>query len=148
MVEFLDLPISPPLLDLSFDLVFLCLKTLLKFGLCRSDTGRLAVTLNNGRYLQKAPVELKPDEWYSVVCSVDLAERSIRVYVNGEAAPPIAIPKDFELSVVSSKFKQSDKVWSFVNYSNGEVFHGLVDELRIYNETLSSKAAAGLKLGS
>jgi len=117
------------------------------FGMLRSPSGNLTVTLNNGKFsheIKSAP--LAPGKWTVVVCGVDLTAGKIVVYLNGRKTAPISLPPGFKLEVADSPAKMSDKVWSFTNYSNGTTFHGLVDECIIYGEMLSDEKMAKIPL--
>lgn len=110
------------------------------FGLTRSTQGKLAVSLNNGefrKYVEGTNVE--QGKWAVVACSVNIPERKVIVAVNGKKFEAIDLAKDFELTVASSEKKETDKVWSFTNYSNATVFLGQVDELLIYGQALSAE---------
>lgn len=50
----------------------------------------------------------------------------------------INLPKDFDITAKQSG-NDEDKVWLFANYGNGNVFHGLVDELLIYSRALTAE---------
>src|SRR6185436_15380247 len=98
------------------------------FGLNRSTAGHLEVTFNNGesRHELKATT-LTAGEWFVVACAVDLMKRKVQVCLNGKSAGDVDLPADFALRVTSSEWKDVDRLWTFTNYSNGQVFHGLVD---------------------
>lgn len=110
------------------------------FGLRVSGDGNLEITLNNQRQafeLQEA--SLKERQWTTVVCSCNLHERRIRVTVDGGRIERIDLPEDFQFGVASSNASERDKRWTFTNYSNGTVFHGLVDELTVFGRDLSDQ---------
>lgn len=110
------------------------------FGLERSPGGNLVVTLNNRAFIKEVEgAVLEKGKWAVVACSVDVPGRKVIVAVNGKRDAVIDLPKDFEIAVVNSKAKDTDRVWSFTNYSNGNVFHGLVDELLIFGQALSAE---------
>ena len=54
--------------------------------------------------------------------------------------------KDFELLVVKSEYKDSDKELMFTNLSSSNVFHGLVDEFLVYSRALTATEMAKLPL--
>jgi hypothetical protein len=110
------------------------------FGVERSPAGNLLVMFNNGDYkreIKGAPLEI--GKWTVIACSVDVPRRRVVTCFNGRRVAEIDLPKDFELQVVKGQSGKEDydKVWSFTNYSNGKVFHGIVDELLIYDRALS-----------
>jgi hypothetical protein len=115
------------------------------FGLSRSRAGRLEITLNNAKWsreIETAPLD--EGKWTSVVCGADFVARRVVVYFNGTKAQEIRLPARFALEVTSSQEKENEKNWSFTNYGNGTVFHGLVDRLLISNHMLSPGELAGL----
>lgn len=115
------------------------------FGLERTDAEKLAVTLNNRRFSHEiATASLPANEWVLVACSVDLVGKMIRVYFNGAKAEEIPLPQDFKLEVIGSELEERDRIWSFANYGNANVFHGHVDELIIYPRALSDNQLATL----
>lgn len=117
------------------------------FGLERSAAGNLVVTLNNGRFRKEVEgAALKAGEWVVVACAVDVPGRAVTVAVNGKKVAVVDLPKDFAVEVAKSKARDADKVWSFTNYSNGNVFHGLVDELLIYGQALTADELAKVPL--
>jgi Concanavalin A-like lectin/glucanases superfamily len=110
------------------------------FGLERSRGGNLVVTLNNRDFHKEVDgAALEKGKWVVVACSVDVPARKAVAAVNGKKVAVIDLPKDFKVAVAESKEKDADKVWSFTNYSNGNVFHGLVDELLIYGRALTAE---------
>jgi hypothetical protein len=110
------------------------------FGMETTAGGNLTITFNNQSFsedIEKAVLE--EGKWATVACGVNVPGRKVVVYLNGKNVAKITLPKDFELSVVKSKEKVRDKAWSFTNYSNGNVFHGWVTELLLYDRVLSSE---------
>ncbi len=119
------------------------------FGLSRSQSGNLLVTLNNGEWtheIKEAPLEV--EKWTVVACSVDIPRRQLRVCLNARRVAEIELPQGFELAVDKSPQRDADKVWSFSNLSNGWVFHGLVDELVIYPNALSADDLETISFGT
>ena len=118
------------------------------FGLYRNNSGNLTLMLNGHRFERELPVALTTGQWYTIVCGVDLNAGTLRTHVNGKEVSTIKLPAGYKFRVATSRRKDSDKVWTFNNYANATVFHGLVDELVIYGELLPSDVAAALELGS
>ena len=109
------------------------------FGLHRVPDGDLTVTLNNQENSRKLDgVRIEPGEWTVVACAVDVAGKKIAVSVNGAKSVQFDLPADFKLAVVEADLEDQDKVWTFTDYSNGQVFQGLIDELVIYGKPLES----------
>jgi hypothetical protein len=107
------------------------------FGLHRSTAGNLTVTLNNQQLayeIEEAP--LVTGKWAVIACGVDLPSRKILVYFDGKKVAEKELPRGFQLEVANSSLKDGDKVWSFANYANAQAFHGLVEELIIYERLL------------
>jgi RNA polymerase sigma factor (sigma-70 family) len=108
------------------------------FGMERSPHGNLVVTLNNGRFIHEIKgAALEAGKWTVVACSVDVPGRKVIAYLNEKKVADVDLPKDFEIDVAKSEKKDSDKRWSFTNYSKAYMFHGLADELLIYGRSLS-----------
>ncbi|HUQ68662.1 MAG TPA: CAP domain-containing protein [Planctomycetaceae bacterium] len=110
------------------------------FTVERSQAGNLQITFNGRKFareLDKTPLEV--GKWTVVSCGVDLAAKRVTAYLDGKPAGDFSLPDDFRLEIVGSKQEAADKVWSFVNYSNTNLFHGLVDELIIHNRMLSAE---------
>jgi uncharacterized protein YkwD len=108
------------------------------FALERSQAGHLTVTLNNRGFRHELTnTKLEAGKWTVVSCGVDLAARKAVVLLDGAQVGEFSLPSDFRLEVIGSMYEQSDKLWTFVNYSNTNLFHGLVDELVIHNRMLS-----------
>jgi hypothetical protein len=82
---------------------------------------------------------LQPGHWTVVACGFDLATHKAVVYLNGRRIGQIDLPPDFKLEVVGSDQESSDKKWLFANYSNGNIFHGFVSDLIIYDKLLSAE---------
>jgi len=109
------------------------------FGMNRSQAGNLVITLNNQAFSHEIKdASLEAGKWTVVACAVDLSTRKVTAHVNGKIAAEIDLPSDFQLEVMNSTAKESDKAWTFSNYSNGSVFHGLVDRLLIYDRALGA----------
>jgi hypothetical protein len=117
------------------------------FGMSRSPTGNLTITLNNQDFSHEIKgAAIDPGKWTVVACGIDLGKRKIAVYLNGKRAADIDLPAEFKLRIIDANVKEQDKVWTFTSYSNGNVFHGLVDELIIYGEMLSPREFAAIPL--
>lgn len=108
------------------------------FGMHRAESGNLTITLNNqDQVYEVKDAPLVEGKWIAVACGVDLPARRIVAYIDGREAARFELSKDFALQVVGSDAERRDKVWSFADYSNGNVFHGFVDELIIHNRVLT-----------
>jgi hypothetical protein len=110
-----------------------------QFGMHRSQAGNLTVTLNN----QEISYEIKSatlvkGKWTVVACGFDLPSRKVIVYLEGKKVAEIDLPKDFRLQAVKLGVTKEAPVWSFADYGDGNAFHGLVEELIIYERLLSA----------
>jgi hypothetical protein len=115
------------------------------FGMNVSPAEKLTVTFNNQDFAcELNEATIKPRTWNVVVCGVDISKRKAVVYVNGTKASDIDFPKNFKLRGGGTDTKANE--WSFTNYSNGNTFHGLVDELVIYPKMLTAEEFAAVPL--
>ncbi|HVX11620.1 MAG TPA: redoxin family protein [Pirellulales bacterium] len=116
------------------------------FGMQRSAAGRLTITLNNQAFRHEvAKVVIAEGKWTGIACAVDLQQGNVLVYADGQQADEFTLPPDFKLAIIGNKrFEERDKVWTFSNYSNGNVFFGLVDELLVYGKPLSDDQLAAM----
>jgi TonB family protein len=100
--------------------------------------GVLELALNNGNYRHAFDgAALSSGAWHNVICSVDLPAGLIRTVLDGRALPDVQLPQGFRLEVVGSEYEGRDKRFTFANYSNGTLFQGYVNNLRIYGDSLS-----------
>jgi len=109
------------------------------FGLNRSATGFLTITLNNqifSRDFSNAPIN--ENQWNVVGCGIDFPAGKTVIYLNGNQVADFDLSKEFKLTVVNSARRDTDKVWTFTNYANGNVFHGFINELVLYDRLLSA----------
>lgn len=109
-------------------------------GLSRSNAGNLVVSFNNQRERHEIPgMMLEVDRWIVVACSVDPSRGQVLVSVDRKKPIAVELEKDFTFEVAKSSSRESDKNFGFTNYSNGQVFHGLIDEFLIYDRSLSAE---------
>ena len=105
----------------------------------RSAEGRLTIGLNNRDFEREAPgTRIATDRWYVVACGFDLPKHRLVSYLDGRKVLDIALPRNFQLRAITDRV-EGDKVWTFTNYASGNVFHGVVDELIVYNRMLTSE---------
>lgn len=110
------------------------------FGLSRSHAGNLVVTFNNQRERHVIPgTMLEADCWIVVACSVDPSRGQLLVSVDRKEPIAVKLGEDFGFVVAESDSRDRDKTLDFTNYSNGQVFHGLIDELLFYDQPLSAE---------
>ena len=108
------------------------------FGLSRTESGHLAIDLNNNtRLAELTEFPLPLNQWHDIVCAVDLDKGMIGVAVNNKPPRVIPLPAGFQLEVLSAKTAEREKQWTFSNYSNARTLLGLVDELTILDGVFS-----------
>jgi hypothetical protein len=135
----------------------------------QSNDGNLTVHLKSGdkRYrstvIKAGPIEA--GQWYDVVCCVRRREQEVRLYLNGKALKPEWIAevgsfraeapdigdRRFRLVPISrtanssragaTDISQSEKVWLLRDPQDGSTFHGLIDELVIFERALTEGEA-------
>jgi eukaryotic-like serine/threonine-protein kinase len=109
--------------------------------------GGLRVSTNNGRqHYPVQGVQLKAEEWVTIVCSLDKAQRTVLVSVDGSVASRIELSPDFawEVEKADESTQAQDRVWTFTNYANGMAFRGQVNAFEFYDTALSAGELRGL----
>jgi len=103
------------------------------------ETNRLELSLNNHQFRHTVDgVTITNGAWITLAISFDLENRKVFVYAHGIRAEEIQLPADFTLDIITDeKFKESDKVWTFTNYSDAGTFQGLIGGLLSFNGILS-----------
>jgi hypothetical protein len=105
----------------------------------RHNAGKLEVTLNNQALTYViANSEIRTSQWQSVICSLNVATRKIVTFVNNLRVADIDLPVGFQFDVIGTPAENSDKEFTFANYSNGSTFYGYVDNLKVWNRALSA----------
>jgi hypothetical protein len=101
--------------------------------------GQVKLSLNNSDFRQVIErVKVKKGEWITLAVSFDLQTLKIVVYANGVRVSQILLPQGFVLAVVNdAKWRDSDKVWTFTDFSSGDTFQGLVAGLLTFDTVLS-----------
>lgn len=113
----------------------------------RTGDGNLNIILNNYRFRHEIKgARINEGEWTVVACGVDVVLGKLTVYLNKVKVAEVELPRRFRFEVEDSVFAKTDKAWTFTNYSNGTVFHGLMDEMIIYERMLSEEEFAGIPL--
>ncbi|TWU44386.1 thiol-disulfide oxidoreductase [Novipirellula aureliae] len=108
------------------------------FGLRCNQDGKIELFLNNGRFAHTlSGAEVSLNEWNRVLTSVDLYEGVVKIWFNGKLLPEVKIPEDFILDVIASQAIERDKNFHFTNHSTSETLDGLVDDVVIYDGSLS-----------
>ena len=100
--------------------------------------GHLQLTLNNQEYCHDfTNTVLTTGQWHTLACAFDLEQRTIRVVVDGRLLPPVHLPADLQLRVLSSRTAADERNFTFANYSNGQAFCGYVGRLRVFDGACS-----------
>lgn len=108
------------------------------FGIRGSENGNLVVTFNNQEFAREIKdTKLHRGEWAVIACSVDLSKRKVLVCFNGKVSE-FDLPEDFKLRVLESDDVETARNWTFTDYGDGNVFHGWVDEFRVYGRAFSA----------
>ncbi|HYP26912.1 MAG TPA: LamG-like jellyroll fold domain-containing protein [Blastocatellia bacterium] len=113
----------------------------------RTEDGNLNVILNNHRFRHEIKgARINKDEWTVVACGVDVASAKLVVYLNRVKVAEVDLPEGFRFEVEGSAHAKTDNVWALANYSNATIFHGLMDEMIIYDRMLSEEEFAEIPL--
>ncbi len=106
------------------------------FGL-RINNGLLSIGFNQFAFTRQfSEGHVEVGEWNRVAVSFDLAARRVRVLLNGVALPEVELEAEFVLNVLQAG-ANSSKEFTFTNYSNGEAYEGLADNLRVFARALN-----------
>lgn len=117
------------------------------FGLSRSANGNLVVMTNTGEFNKEIKgASLEKGKWTVVACSVDVPGQRVILALNGKKVAVIDFPKDTPLKIDLGD--GSANILTFTDYSTADVFHGLVDELRLYDRALSENELEELSMDS
>lgn len=103
----------------------------------RLETNLLQLTLNNQEFTHTF-VHVEPGHWHNLICSLDLHRRQILTMLDGQRLETVYLPKNFKLDVIGSGDDVSDRAFTFVNYSNGSVFHGFAANLKVFGASLTA----------
>ena len=105
----------------------------------------LTLTLNNQVFVHSFNgAAVKPGRWHNLICSVDLRQRKIFTMFDGQLLETITLPADFNLSVATSAGKDTDREFTFGNYSNGSMFRGYAAHLKLFRRALTEPELANL----
>lgn len=112
------------------------------FSIRTGESGSLSVTLDNQELKYDFPVTLETDRWYSIVCGVDLENSYVKTFVNGKRLSQHQLPGGLREKMFAEKGLRPVKNWCLANYSNGYVFHGLIDEFAVFDGEFADIIAA------
>ncbi|MCC9603398.1 LamG domain-containing protein [Stieleria sp. JC731] len=97
------------------------------------------IELNNQRVTHTFKnLKLYPGRWHQIACAVDVQKGIVAVVVDKNRAEVFRLPTGFQFEVANTKYAESDKKWTFTNYSYANMFYGLVDELTILKGTMTA----------
>jgi len=115
------------------------------FSLQSDAKGNLSVTLNNQDVmLAVTNASIRPNKWTTIVASVSETKGHIIISIDGKKAELLRIPVDYKSSIIGSDAESHDRLWTFTNYSNGRVFHGIIHQLIAYNAALNERECESL----
>jgi hypothetical protein len=108
-------------------------------------TNGLEITLNNQtfRHQFKGAV-VRVGEWHNLMCSLDLSRKQVITILDGKRLEIVHLPDNFQFEVVATEREAGDKELTFVNYSNGKVFNGYADHLRVFSRALDASEMTAL----
>jgi hypothetical protein len=75
--------------------------------------------------------------WQSVICSVNVAARKIVTFVNNARVADIDLPAGFQFEVIGTASENTDKLFTFTDYSVGSVFYGYADNIKVWGRALT-----------
>ena len=117
----------------------------------RLPSGVVRLDLNNGDKddvgLELKGTNIRASVWTTVVCSFDLATRTVLVAVDGVVTPAVRLPEDFKLRVMDAP-RDVDRLFTFTNYSNAMTFSGEVSELVVFPYAMSESQIKEQKFSS
>jgi hypothetical protein len=117
------------------------------FSLKSDAMGNLSVTLNNQDVTLAVPNDqISPRKWTSIVASVSGTKGNIIISVDGKKSEILRIPRSYKPKIIGSDAEPTDKSWTFTNYSDGTVFHGIIHQLVVYNAALNENECESLAL--
>ncbi|MBI5758676.1 MAG: hypothetical protein HZA46_09175 [Planctomycetales bacterium] len=105
----------------------------------------LVVFFNNFENFYPIPeIRLEAGRWTEIVTTFSLIQKRCEVFINGKLVTTIDLPKDFDLRVMISASRQSEKHFIFATHCPVTAFHGLVDQLVVHNRVLTSNEILGI----
>lgn len=133
------------------DLILMAGKNYRWFGLSRTLSGKLALMFNSNQFNENFPnSSVSVGEWHSIACAVNIPERRVASFIDGEDAGSIELPTGFRLTKpIPDRYElrhpfYGDKHFLFTDFSNGRIFNGLVDELIVFDYVLTGKEMEAL----
>jgi hypothetical protein len=104
----------------------------------------LRITLNNhNRVFDFPDAHLASNQWHRLVCSFDLTGQRIVTVLDGVRLADIEL-QNFQFAVIGTEYEAGDKVFCFEDYSVGSIFRGFADNLKVFNQALTSAEITAL----
>ena len=111
-----------------------------KLELAVESNGRLGLNVA-GKRVWIGSEKFEPLDWTTIACGVDLDQGTLTAYIDGRKAAEESLP----LSLDPVRDEVATRYWYFLAMQSSRSFHGLVDELLIFDRMLSPEEFAGLK---
>lgn len=110
-----------------------------------NPSGNLTLTFNDQEFRHEYPIKLEVNKWHSLVCGVNLRSKTVTTYLDGDQLPRIKLPDNFKLAILEGDTglvrKARERSWYLSNYSTHQVFHGLIDELAVFDGDVAANVA-------
>jgi hypothetical protein len=106
-----------------------------------SNSLSFILELTDGKNVKEIELKspsLKLGEWNHIVCTFDSSKNKINIYANRELVSSVDSPEGY------NKIIKSPSSLTVGSLNNGGYFDGKIDELRIYNESLSERKIIAL----
>ena len=116
-----------------------CVDSRRRFFSLRANGNQLEVTLSNQDFKKSVGISIWKGRWSTLACSVDMHSRKILVSEGHGPVVEVEVPEGL-------RFQPKRCEWRFTNYSNGSVFHGLVDEFLVIDRALTAGELAALPI--
>lgn len=96
------------------------------------ETGALRIAFRNGeKYREYENTEIEVGQWYNLTIILNAEKQQIETYINGHSLAPI------NLGAYLREGNNPYIDFSFCNFGNGSVFHGVIEDLAFFNTALS-----------
>ena len=107
------------------------------FSIFVNENNYLGISLNNQETIINSNTQISLNSWYNVTATVNIVgnNKQIGLFLGNTKIIDHFLPNNFVLDVINDS--PNDNGFMLTNYSNGKTFHGLMDNLKIYNGTAS-----------
>jgi hypothetical protein len=113
------------------------------FGLDNDAAGHLLVTINNYNQEYYFTNVITTNHWHTLVCSVNMNSQTILTMLDGQLLPPIYL-QNIQFWVIGTPYEQSDKVFTFWDYSDASFLSGQANNLRVFGGALAASEMSSL----